>query len=68
MSVFLDFLLEGTQGEEGHITSENRFVFPRFPLVSMVTWDVPSTSCVYLAEMCGQKGVLFSLLLRELAG
>ena len=47
MSVFLDFLLEGAQGEEGHKTSENRFMFPRFPLVSMVTRDVPSISCVY---------------------
>ena len=47
MSVFLDFLLEGAQGEEGHLTSENRSMFPRFPLVSMVTRDVPSISCVY---------------------
>ena len=38
VSMFLDFLLEGAQGEEGHLTSESRFVFPRFPLISLVTW------------------------------
>lgn len=68
MSVFLDLLLEGAQGEECHITSENRFMFPRFPLISMVTQDAPSVSCVYSAEMRGQKGILFSSPLRELAG